>query len=65
MEGAAFQASRDDLLEELLQVSRECQTEPPGNTPRLNLFPTRAEVLEYTGHLLRPLLSTPILTDML
>ena len=65
MEEQALRASRDDLLEELLQLSREYQNEPRGGTPPIHFFPTRAGALEYSERLLRPLLSTPILTDML
>lgn len=65
MEEQALQASQDDLLKELLQLSRECQNEPHTDMPLLHFLPTRVEALEYSGHLLRPLLSTPILTDML
>lgn len=60
-----LQASRDDLLEELLQLSREYQGEPHDDTPRIQIFPTRAEALKYSERLLRPLLSNSILTDML
>ena len=65
MEEQALRASRDDLLKELLQLSRECQNEPRTDTPLLHFFPTRAAALEYSGRLLRPVLSSPILTDML
>ncbi len=65
MEEQALRASQDDLLKELLQLSREYQNEPHDDTPQMHFLPTRAEALEYSGHLLRPLSSTPILTDML
>ena len=65
MEEQTLQASRDDLLEEQLQLSHESQSEPHNDTPQIHVFPTRAEALEYSERLLRPLLSSSILTDML
>lgn len=65
MEEQALQASQGDLLEELLRLSRECRSKPRDDTPLIHFFPTRAEALEYSEHLLRPVLSSPILTDML
>ncbi len=65
MEEQALRASRDDLLAELLQLSRVYQNGPHDNTPPIHFLPTRAAALEYSERLLRPLLSNPILTDML
>lgn len=62
MEEQALRASQDDLLEELLQLSHEYQSEPHDDTPPIHLSSIRAEALEYSERLLRPLLSTSILT---
>ena len=61
----ALRASQDDLLAELLQLSHEYQNGLHNDMSPLHFFPTRAEALEYSERLLRPLLSTPILTGML
>ncbi len=65
MEEQALQASRDDLLEELLQLSRVYQNEPHNYTPQLYVLPTRAAALGYSERLSRPMLSSPMLKDML
>lgn len=65
MEEQALRASQDDLLKELVQLSREYQSEPRSGMLQMHFFPTLAEAREYSERLLHPVLSSPILTDML